>query len=165
MFFVRRVEVRVVAGELFHEEVVGRGGQAELLAGPAIGFHGLKDAGAADGGVPDPFHELEVELFGGFLFVAFEAGFLDLDTAVVKVAAMQAGDVMGDEAEFLSMLLKFLRGFFVAVHHKVGVIEGEDAEEGIGGAFGGIGQVFSISGQFALVFEELAVMEPVAIAA
>jgi hypothetical protein len=53
----------------------------------------------------------------------------------------------------------------LAVHQEVGVIEGEKAKEGIGQAVGGVGKVFGVGGQLAFSFEELTVMEPVAIAA
>ena len=88
LFFGGRVEIRIVAGELFDKDVVGGGRHAELLARLAVGFHGLEDQGAADGGVLGPFHELEVELFFGLLFVAFQTRFLDFDTAGVDVAAV-----------------------------------------------------------------------------
>lgn len=163
--FVRRIKIRIVAGELLDEDVVGGGRHAEVLAAPAIGFHRFEDKGAADGGVLNPFHELKVELFGGFLFVAFETSFLDFNTAGIDVAAVHAGDVLGHEAQLFPFLFKFLGGLLVAIHYEIGVIEGEDAEEGLGRAPGSIGQVFGIGGEFALLFEELAVMEPVAVAA
>jgi hypothetical protein len=106
-----------------------------------------------------------VELFFGLFLVAFEAGFLDFDTASIDMAAVHAGDVLGHQAELFPFLFKFLGSLTVAVHDQIGVIEGEQAEERIGQAAGGVGQVFGVGGQFAFLFKELTVMEPVAVAA
>ena len=86
------MEIRIVFSQLFDEGIFRAGRHAEVLAGLAVGFHRTEDAGAADGRVLDPFHELEVELFFGFLFVAFETRFLDFDTAGTVVSQVDVDD-------------------------------------------------------------------------
>ena len=144
LLFGWRVEIGIVFGQLFDEGIFRARRHAEVLAGLAVGFHRPQNAGTTDGGVLNPFHKLEVELFFGFFFVAFETRFLDFHTAGVDVATMYAGDVLGDEAQLFPFLFKFLSSFLVTIHHEVGVIEGEHAEEGIGQAVGGVGEVFGI---------------------
>ena len=165
LLFGWRVEIGIVFGQLFDEGIFRARRHAEVLAGLAVGFHRPQNAGAADGRVLDPFHKFEVELFLGFFFITFETGFLDFDTTGVDMATMYAGDVLGYQAELFPAFFKFFGGFLVAVHHQISVIEGKHTEEGLGQAVGGVGEVFGIGGQFALLFEDLAMMEPVAIAA
>ena len=165
MVFIRSAEIRVVFGFFLDEGVFGGGGHAEVLAQAAIAFHWSQNAGFADCGMADPFAKLEQELFFGFFLIIFEPGFLNLDAAGVKVAAAKADDILGEDAEGLSPLFEWLRVFSIAVHQEMGVIEGEEAKEGIGQIRGGVGEVFGIGGEFAFLFEDLLAAEPVAVAA
>jgi hypothetical protein len=155
----------VVLDFLFDKGVFGGGRQIVDLAQAAHLLHGGEDAGAAHFGVGAPFDEFEEELFVGMVVVAFEAGFLDFHTAGLEMAATETDDVLGQITEGFALLLEGFGSLFITVHEELGVIKSQHAEERIGHVFRSTGQITGIGGQFALLFEELAAMEPVAVAA
>jgi len=144
---------------------VGPGWQTKALAELPEAFHGTQEEGLADGGKAGPLDEFLEELLGGFLPGLVEAFFLDLDAAGVEVAAAEADDVLGEETEGFASFFKFGRGLGLPVHRGLGVVEGEEAEKGIGKAIGGPGEIAGVGGQFAGLLEELLVAEPFAVAA
>ena len=126
---------------------------------------GAEEEGFLDGGIIGPLKEELEELLAGLLLGLVETLFLEFDAAGVEVAAAEADDVLGEDAEVFALFFKFLGGLVVAMHEGLGVVEGEEAKEGIGEAIGGLGEIAGVGGKVAGPLDDLLVAEPIAIAA
>jgi hypothetical protein len=125
----------------------------------------FEEEGFLDGGDAGPLDEFFEELFGGFLFGLVVAMFLEFDAAGVEMTPAEADDVLGENAQVFALFFKFGGVQLIAIHEGLGVVEGKEAEKGIGEAIGSVGEFAGIGGEIAGLLEDLLVAEPIAIAA
>lgn len=162
MIFAGRLEIGAFFGVRGKDEAsvavaLGLGRETEDFAEPPVTLGRTEEKGFLDGGNTGPLDELLEELFGGFLLGLVETPCLEVNAAGVEVATAEANDVLGKDTQGFALFFKFGGVQLLAVHEGLGVVEGEEAEEGIGEAIGGVGEFAGVGGEIAGLLEDLLV--------